>query len=185
MQKMSSRTDRDLVRQARQGNAEAYGELVQNYQSLVFNVCYRLLDERREAEDLTQETFLRAYQHLEQYDPERPFGAWIRRVATNLCINHYRLLEQVDLPLDEELRGPLPGSPMTPELILVKAEKSEQVREAIRSLPPVYRVVIELRHFQDLSYTEIADQLDLPVSDVKSHLFRARRLLAEKLRTYG
>ena len=182
---MPSQTDRDLVRRARQGNTEAYGELVQNYQSLVFNVCYRLMGERCEAEDITQETFLRAFKHLEQYDPERPFGAWIRRVATNLCLNHYQMLEDASLPLDEELEHPLPGGSMTPELIQVQAESSEQVRAAIHSLPPVYRVVIELRHFQELSYKEIAEQLDLPLSDVKSHLFRARRLLAEKLRAYG
>jgi RNA polymerase sigma-70 factor (ECF subfamily) len=182
---MPSPTDHDLVRQAWQGNAEAYGELVQNYQSLVFNVCYRLMGERREAEDMTQETFLRAFLHLEQCDPERPFGAWIRRVATNLCINHYQMLKKASLPLDEELEQPVPGAPMTPELIQVQAERSEQVRAAIRSLPPVYRVVIELRHFQELTYTEIAEQLDLPLSDVKSYLFRARRLLAEKLRPYG
>ncbi len=182
---MPSPTDRDLVRQARQGDAEAYGELVQNYQSLVFNVCYHLLGERREAEDMTQETFIRAFQHLQQYDLERPFGAWIRRVATNLCINHYQNLENASLPLDEELEQPVPGGPMTPESIQLQAEGSEQVRAAIRSLPLVYRAVIELRHFQELSYTEIAEQLELPLSDVKSYLFRARRLLAEKLRTYG
>lgn len=182
--KMPSQTDRDLVRQARQGHTEAYGELVQNYQSLVFNVCYRLMGELREAEDMTQETFLHAFRHLGQYDPDRPFAAWIRRVATNLCINRYKTHKIDSLPFDEELEKPVPGDPVTPEAVQLQAEKSEKVRAAICSLAPVYRVVIELRHFQDLSYTEIAEQLNLPLSDVKSHLFRARRLLAEKLRPY-
>jgi len=181
---MNHQVDRDLVLQVRKGNNEAYAEIVRRYLSSVFNVCYRLMGERREAEDLTQETFIRAYQHLGRYDLERPFGAWIRRVAANLCINRYQLHHNDGLPLDEERESPLVGSSNTPEGLMVQKQEAEKVRAAILSLPPVYRVVIELRHFQELSYVEIADQLEMPLSDVKSHLFRARRKLAEKLRQY-
>jgi len=181
---MLSLTDCELARRAQQGDAEAYGELVRRYQSNVYNVCYRLTGERREAEDMAQETFLRAFLHFAQYDPARPFGAWIRRVATNLCINHYQMLKTASLPLDEELERPAAGRQITPESLHLQAETSEKVRAAIQSLPPIYRVVIELRHFQDLSYTEIAELLNLPLSDVKSYLFRARRSLVEKMRPY-
>ena len=85
---MSAPSDRDLIQRARRGDAEAFGELVIRYQTSVFNVCYRILHERAEAEDMTQETFLRARERLHTFDEERAFGPWIRRVAANVCLNH-------------------------------------------------------------------------------------------------
>ncbi len=81
-------TDRDLVLRTRRGEVEAFGEVVARYQVAVFNVCYRMLGERMEAEDLAQETFIRAYKRLETFNVERPFGPWIRRAATKVCLNH-------------------------------------------------------------------------------------------------
>ena len=85
---MNAPSDRDLILQARRGETEAFGELVTRYQTSVFNVCYRILHERGEAEDLAQESFLRAYDRLNSFDLKREFGPWIRRVAANLCLNH-------------------------------------------------------------------------------------------------
>ena len=84
---MPDPSDRDLALRARRGDAEAFGELVRRYQTSVFNVCYRLLGERREAEDLAQEAFIRAYERLDTFDADLPFGPWMRRVAANLCLN--------------------------------------------------------------------------------------------------
>lgn len=175
---MPDPTDRDLAMQARRGEAEAFGELVRRYQVSVFNVCYRLLGERREAEDLAQEAFLRAYQRLETFDADRAFGPWIRRVAANACLNRLEGPAPADLPLDEERDQAVDHRP---EIAHEQAEQAGTIRAAIHSLPPHYRVVIELRHFQEMSYDEIAAALDIPLSDVKSRLFRARRILAEKL----
>jgi RNA polymerase sigma-70 factor (ECF subfamily) len=179
---MQDSSDRALVGKTREGEGAAYGELVRRYQSSVFNVCYRLLGERREAEDLAQESFVRGYQRLQTFDAGRPFGPWIRRLAANLCLNRLRQLGQERWPLDEDhgqLRDDAQANPETAE---EKRESSEQVREAIMSLPPRYRVVVELRHFQGLTYYEISRTLGLPLSDVKSHLFRARKMLARRLR---
>lgn len=176
---MADSVDRALVLRARRGDAEAYGELVQLYQTAVFNVCYRLLGERAEAEDAAQETFIRAYARLETFDVERPFGPWIKRVAANLCLNRLESRRAAPVPLDEE-RDAAPEA--DPESARERRESAEAVRAALTSLPPRYRAVIELRHFQDLSYDEIAAALHLPLSDVKSHLFRARRMLAERLK---
>jgi RNA polymerase sigma-70 factor, ECF subfamily len=175
---MSAPPDRDLILRARRGEADAFGELVTRYQTGVFNVCYRVLNERREAEDLAQEAFIRAYERLGTFDLERPFGPWIRRVAANLCLNHLsaRLAESAEL--DEERDA---DDGQKPETAYEVRERSEQIRRAMASLPPHYRVVVELRHYQDLSYDEIAESMGIPLSDVKSHLFRARKLLAEKL----
>ena len=174
---MTAPTDRDLIQRARRGANDAFGELVTRYQTGVFNVCYRMLHERGEAEDLTQETFMRAYDRLHTFDLEREFGPWIRRVAANLCLNHLEA-QKVTAPLDEERDA---DENTRPERQVEVKERSAQVRNALASLPPHYRAVVELRHYQELSYDEIAAELNIPLSDVKSHLFRARKILAEQL----
>ncbi len=174
---MTAPTDRDLILRARRGASDAFGEIVMRHQTSVFNVCYRMLHERSAAEDLTQETFMRAYDRLHTFDLEREFGPWIRRVAANLCLNHLES-QKVTAPLDEERDA---DESQRPERQVEVKESSAKVRNALASLPSHYRIVIELRHYQEMSYDEIAAELNVPLSDVKSHLFRARKILAEKL----
>jgi len=174
---MTAPTDRDLILRARRGDAEAYGELVTRYQTSVFNVCYRILHERGEAEDLAQESFIRAQDRLDSFDVEREFGPWIRRVAANLCLNHLESQHNTAELVDERDAD----DHQKPEAVVEVDERNQQIRRALASLPAHYRVVIELRHYQEMSYDEIASELNIPLSDVKSHLFRARKLLAEKL----
>ena len=166
-------------------SAQAYGELVQRFQSAVFSVCYRLVGERAEAEDLAQDAFIRAYQHLASYDPRLPFGPWVRRIAANLCINRLHARQELQMPAEDEVYDPPAPAEQNPEAVRVQGEMAEAVWSAIHSLPPAYRVVIELSHFEGLSYAEMAQTLDLPLSDVKSHLFRARKRLAKIMRSYG
>ena len=174
---MDAPTDRDLILRARRGEAEAFGELVTRYQAGVFNVCYRMTRERREAEDLAQDTFVRVHARLDTFDVEREFSPWVRRVAANLCLNRLEAQKPVGELDDERDADPA----QSPEAALEVRERSDQIRVALASLPPRWRVVVELRHYQELSYEEIARELAIPISDVKSHLFRARKLLAEKL----
>jgi RNA polymerase sigma-70 factor (ECF subfamily) len=174
---MNAPSDRDLILQARRGESEAFGELVIRYQTGVFNVCYRILHERSEAEDLAQEAFIRAYDRIHSFDIERQFGPWIRRVAANICLNHLES-QKVTTELDDERDA---DQTQRPESVVEVRERSEQIRKVLASLPAIYRLVIELRHYQELSYDEIALELNIPLSDVKSHLFRARKILAEKL----
>ena len=178
---MAKACDRDLVLQARRGATQAYGELVQRYQASVFGVCLRMMEERQEAEDMTQDAFLRAYQHLDTYDTERPFGPWIRRVAANLCLNRLARSRRAVMPLEDELDQPSESADPGPEALTEIKEQQEIVRAAVLSLPPHYRAVIELRHFQGLRYAEISEVLGIPLSDVKSHLYRARQRLARRL----
>jgi RNA polymerase sigma-70 factor, ECF subfamily len=177
---MVTQSDFDLAQRAQRGDINAYGEMVRRYQKVVFNTCYRLLGERREAEDLTQEAFIHAYQRLQLYDPQRPFGPWIRRVAANLCLNRMQIKFPVLLPLDEETEQAASAEDVVEEQ--ERTALAQRVWTALCELPAHYRAVIEMRHYQDLSYAEIAEILHLPLSDVKSHLFRARKLLAEKLK---
>ncbi len=175
---MNDETDEALVRLVRQGRLDAYGSLVQKYQGSVFNVCFRLLGEKRDAEDLAQETFIRAYRRLDLFDASRPFGPWVRRIAANLC---YTRLKR-SLPADEELEDEwlTAGNELqidNPAAIFEQNQQSRQVRAALLALPPHYRMVVELRHYQEMDYQEMAETLGLPLNTVRSHLFRARKLL--------
>lgn len=170
--------DCELARRAAQGDKEAFGELVRRHQNAIFRIAYRLLGERAAAEDATQESFLRAWKALPFYDPARPFAPWLKRITVNLCLN--LLKRQPPLPFTAWKHGS--NSP-APEEEVIQREQAHKVHAAILSLPPRYRVVIELRHFQGLTYAEMARALHWPLSDVKSNLFRARRLLLEKLQT--
>jgi RNA polymerase sigma-70 factor (ECF subfamily) len=175
---MDAPSDRDLILDTRRGNVAAFGELVTRHQTSVFNVCYRILHERADAEDMSQETFIRAHARLHSFDVERPFGPWIRRVAANVCLNHLES-QKITVELDDEKDA---GESQSPQGRLEVRERNEQIRAALASLPANYRAVIELRHYQEMSYDEIAAELKIPLSDVKSNLFRARKLLAEKLK---
>ena len=182
---MPDSSDRALVLRVRGGDTEAFGDLVQRYQISVYNVCYRLLGESGAAEDQAQEAFIRAYERLNQFDVDRPFGPWVRRVAANLCLNRLASERAASLSLDDERDEPVADTLAGPEAVDParahdQAEAAEALRAAIQALPAHFRAVIELRHYHDLSYAEIAAELNLPVSDVKSHLFRARKLLAEQ-----
>jgi RNA polymerase sigma-70 factor (ECF subfamily) len=178
-------TDRELAERAQHGEAEAYGELVRRTQTSVFNVCYRLMGERRAAEDMAQEAFIRAHMRLHTFDVSRPFGPWMRRVAANMCLNRLAVHAPPAVPLDDERDTPDSAESARPETVLEQTERAEAVRAALLALPAHYRAVIELRHFHELSYDDIAAQLHLPVSDVKSHLFRARQRLAKILEPDG
>lgn len=175
---MAPQSEQDLAQMAQQGDPEAFSELVCIYQDSVFRLCFRLLGDRQDAEDLAQEAFIRSFRHREKYDPSRPFGPWVRRIAANLCLNYLQARQTLAVPLEDELQLSPPAREPDPESIQEMAEQSQQVRAALLALPPHYRLVIELRHYQEQSYAEIADTLSLPLSDVKSYLFRARKQLA-------
>lgn len=171
-----------LARRARSGDASAFGELVRAHQLAVFNVCYRLTGERREAEDMTQEAFVRAYERIATFDPARPFGPWMRRVAANVCLNALAAARRLVFSLDDESQPePRADASGEPAAAFEIQNAADAVRAALLALPAHYRAVVELVHFQDMSYAEAAQALRLPLSDVKSHLFRARKALAKTL----
>ncbi|NIM96343.1 MAG: sigma-70 family RNA polymerase sigma factor [Anaerolineales bacterium] len=178
---MDGSSDRVLAIRTRRGDVQAYGELVGRYQTSVFNVCYRMLGNKVEAEDQAQETFIRAFIRFETFDADRPFGPWIRRIAVNQCLNYLQRASPTPFPLLDEHDTVMHGTWNEPETSLERKEESAEVRNAILELPKHYRAVIELRHYQELSYVEIAETLGIPLSNVKSHLFRARKQLARKL----
>lgn len=183
------------LRRARDGDANAFATIVQAYQKPVYNLCYRTLGDRNEAEDATQETFLRAYTNLHRYDLDRRFLTWILSIASNHCIDRLRRRRQgwVSLdesegdggdeqPLSERLASDRLGKTIdSPHQQAERRETSEQIQRLLNRLTPDYRTPLVLLYWYDLSYEEIAATLNLSVPAVKSRLHRARHQMAELL----
>ncbi len=176
----------EWVHQARSGNQDAFAELVYSFQDAVYNLCYRMLGERTEAEDATQEAFLRAYLHLNRYDTERSFKTWILSIASNHCIDRLRKRRVKWLSLDEPLPAgaalALSSDEPSPEEATLFAERGTQIQRLLHELAPDYRAAVILRYWYDYSYVEIAETLETTESAIKSRLFRARQMMAEKMR---
>ena len=179
MTRLNEATERELVRLARRGDTAAFDQLVVHHQRVVFNIAYRMTGNRQEAEDVAQETFVKAYQALDRFDPQRPFAPWLYRIATNTALNWIKR-RRPEMELSEGVLLTDPSAP-GPEAQAIAADTSARLRAAIATLPPNYRAAIELRHFQGLSYQEMSESLGVPLSDVKSWLFRARRRLRKML----
>ena len=170
------------VAQAQQGSDEAFTQLVETYQTHVYNLCYRMLGEAEGAEDAAQETFLRAYQHLHRYDRKRPFGTWLLSIAAHYCIDRLRRrkFSMSSIDQDEDESGfelPDTNSP-NPEAEAIYGEQRQQMQAVLKRLDSVDRAAIIMRYWHDCSEAEIAESLNLTVSAVKSRLHRARRALA-------
>jgi RNA polymerase sigma-70 factor (ECF subfamily) len=168
--------------QARDGNKEAFSRLVEAYQTPVYNLAYRMLGNRGEAEEAAQEAFLRAYSRLHRYDPAYKFSTWMLSIASNYCIDILRKRRitwlSLDEPLPAEFAPQLASNRPDPERALEHAEIEDQVRALLDELQPDYRAAVILRYWYELSYEEIAETMDTTVSAIKSRLFRARKMLA-------
>ena len=174
-------TDAQIVDNILQGDSSGFQELVARYQKPVFGICYRMLRQREEAEDVSQEVFIKAYRYLKQYNHEHKFSSWILKIATNTCIDAIRKKRLDTLPLDEEIKTN--QEDVSAERAFLQEEAHREIESAIAALPPDYRMVILLYHHQGQSYQEIAEGLDIPMSMVKNRLFRARKQLKESLKT--
>lgn len=170
------------LEQARRGDKSAFGQLIEAYQGPVFNLAYRMLGNRGEAEEAAQEAFIRAYTRLDTYDPSRKFSTWMLSITSNYCVDLLRKRRALLLSLDQ----PLPAHPAlmsdradNPEMQAADSEREEMVQALLEHLPEDYRQAVVLRYWYDLSYEEIAEVMDSSVSAIKSRLFRARRQLAE------
>jgi RNA polymerase sigma-70 factor, ECF subfamily len=175
-----SDTENDLARRAVQGDHDAFAEIIHCHQLAVFNVAYRLHGNAQDAEDATQETFIRAYRFLAGFDPQRPILPWLKRIAVNVCLQRLEKMPYEQI-LDEETVISIDLA-VGPERQVEYHSLQDRIRLELMRLPPRFRAAIELRHYQNLSYEEIAATLDRSLSDIKSDLFRARKLLAERLK---
>lgn len=177
--------ERNWIIQAQRGDAQAFSRLVEAYQVPVFNLCYRMLGNRQEAEDAAQETFLRGYQAIRRFDADRPFANWLLTIASRYCIDQLRRQRLQTFPLAPFLERVVPDPGLGPEATLSRQEEQEHLQALLGSLQPVDRAAVIMRYWHDLSYQDIAVVLDLSVSAVKSRLHRARKLLAERWLAHG
>ncbi len=170
-------SDNELVERARGGDVRSYEELVKRYERLVGRVIYPYAGRDAAVEDLVQETFLRAYDRLDTFNPEYRFKTWLLAIANNLGIDTLRRRRDV-VEFNPELHAPSTGGP---EASATESERARSVRDAVLSLPETYSVPLVLRYSEGLTYAEIAEVLDVTIPALKSRLFRARNMLAERL----
>lgn len=184
-------TDADIVAQARRGSQEAFGVLVERYQTSVFNLINRLVRDPGTAEELAQDSFLKAFGALHTFDPSYRFVSWMLRIAHNTAIDHLRRKRPDTVPLDGPGDAPGPVSVLvdtsqrTPLELAEQADVRRALDWALAQLRPEYRRLVVLRYLEDLSYEDIVDVVGLPLGTVKSHLHRARAEMARLLGESG
>jgi RNA polymerase sigma-70 factor (ECF subfamily) len=177
------------IKQVRKGDQNAFGEIVELYKDKVFQLCFRMLGNSHEAEDISQEAFIRAYINIERYNIDRKFSTWLYRIATNLCIDRIRK-KKPDYYLDAEVAGTegltlysqIPASQLAPDEEVSKIELQEIIQNEILKLPEKYRTVIVLKYIEELPLMEISKILDLPIGTVKTRIHRGREALRKQLR---
>lgn len=160
------------------GDATGFEPIVVRYQRVMFALALRMLGEYEDARDATQNAFIRAYEGLDTYDPNRRFFSWLYRIVVNECLN-FRRGRRMTEPLGAGLEEPAEAGPLRQ---VENGERSALIDAALVKLPEDQRMVVVLRHFADLSYAEIGDVVGVPEKTVKSRLFEARQRLGELLR---
>jgi RNA polymerase sigma-70 factor, ECF subfamily len=174
-----------LIRRCLAGDQFAWEAIVRQYRRKVFNVAYKFVGKHDEAEDLTQDIFLKIFKSLDTFDRRANFQTWLISVSRNLCIDHYRSVrkerETIDRDVDTaELSAAAPGQSQM--AALEQRDRVELLREALASLPKTLRTAVLMRDLQELSYHEIAQALRLPEGTVKSRINRGRSELARQIR---
>ena len=182
--------DSELIAQALNDNQKAFQELARKHRPSVYHIVFKIVRDKETADDLVQETFMKAFSALASYRPEYRFSTWLYKIAANCSIDYLRKKRIHALSLERPLENDQGSRPLDiadysyhPERELVRKEQRMSIEEAINSLPDKYREVIIYRHKDDKSYEEIADLLGIPIGTVKARIFRARELLKKKLKS--
>lgn len=180
--------DYKLVKQALENrDQKAYAELMGRYRDSIYFMLLKMVNNKDDADDLTIEAFGKAFKRLEQYTPNYAFSTWLFKIASNNCIDFIRRKKNegatysIDKTFENDEGGEmsmdLRSQLLDPEEKVMKKQKIQMMRDVVEKLKPRYRVLVEMRYFQELSYEEISDKLDLPLGTVKAQLFRAREFL--------
>lgn len=177
------------IKQVIKGDQDAFAEIVEIYSNSIYQLGYRMLGNRHEAEDIAQEAFIRAYVNIKSFNQDLKFSTWLFRIATNLCIDRIRK-KKPDYYLDAEVSGTdgltmysqLASNSPLPEKELESLELQDSVQKEILKLPEKYRSVIVLKYIEELSLNEISEILDLPLGTVKTRIHRGREALRQQLR---
>lgn len=193
LQNEKAQRDYQLVLAAREnGDQRAYAHLMAYYRTPVYTMLLRMTHNPIEADDLTMEAFSKAFNQLHAYVPTNPFSTWLFAIASNHGIDYIRRRRMATIPLSEmetttdgESREyALPSDDVNPEEALIDQQRNGLLREVVSRLPQRYRKIVELRYFEDLSYDDIANQLNIPIGTVKTQLNRARDLLSKVINAH-
>lgn len=174
-------SEETLIRRAQQGDTAAFEVLVNQHAPYVYNLALRTLRDPHEAEDLAQETFIRAWRLLPGFRLQARFTSWLYRIVVNLCYNRLPGLKAELAALDPAEASDLSDERPSLEASLVTAETQARIQAALADLPESYRLLLTLRHLQGMSYAEIAETMAMPLGTVKTGIFRGRAILRETL----
>ena len=181
----NAKNDFLVVTRAKDGDQKAYAELMQRYKDSIYFMALKMVNNKDDAMDLTVETFGKAFENLEKYKPDFAFSTWLFRIATNNCIDFIRKkrlnvvsLNKLTDQEGDERQFEVRSESLNPEESSIKKQENEKLKNIVEQLPARYRTLITLRYFEEQSYEEIAQQLDLPLGTVKAQLFRARDLMS-------
>jgi len=186
----NAKNDLRLVNLALDGDQKSYAELLSRYRDAIYFMLLKMVNNRDDANDLAIETFAKAFQNLEKYKPDYAFSTWLFKIATNNCIDFIRKKKlktfSIDQAVGDDGENPktidIQGNTPNPEESMMKKQKSTLLKEVVDKLPQRYRKLVILRYFEENSYEEISEQLDIPLGTVKAQLFRAHNLLSNILR---
>lgn len=187
-----ARRDYQLVCQAREhDDQKAYASLMSMYREPLYSMLLKMTNNPTDADDLTMETFTKAFSSLNSYSPTNAFSTWLFSIASNHCIDFIRKKRMQTISIndmagtsDGELyEYPLPSDIPSPEETMVSEERKVLLHELVAQIKPRYRRLIEMRYFQEMSYEEIASELNMPMGTVKVQLLRARNLLATMIKS--
>lgn len=185
-----AREDFDLIMLALEGDQKAYAKLMSRYKDTIYFTILKMVHKKDDADDLTIEAFGKAFQNLDKYSSEFAFSTWLFKIAINNCIDYMRKKRISTLSLDrpfetdkgDEMTIDVKSETMDPEETFIKGQRAKLLREVLEKLNPKYKMLIELRYFDELAYEEIAEKMEIPLGTVKAQLFRAKELLYHILR---
>ena len=182
--------DEQMVERALSGDPEAFGEIVRRWERRIFALAFGMLGREEDARDATQETFLSAFRNLRNFRGEAKVSSWLHRIAVNQCITRQRRAKvrgETALEEEAEKNAAVFALPMdaSPARAAEKVERSSAVRSAVSALPPDLRQVVVMKEFEELTFQEISEVLNLPLSTVKSRLYTALRQLQLRLEKFG
>ncbi len=186
----SSPSDEELIARAVSGDDGAFAALVRRHTDLVYTVVLRVVGNEADADDVTQEAFVRAHRALGRFRGDSKFSSWLYRIAVNRALTHLQKKKRrgTSVELDESpyVEAAVAGERVVdPESFVLNEEMRRQVREAVEALPPRYRAVVTLFYLEERSYKEVAEILGIPLGTLKTHLHRSRALLKEILVSRG
>jgi RNA polymerase sigma factor (sigma-70 family) len=184
-----ARQDFILVDRARLGDQRAFAELLGRYRDTIYFMLLKMVNNTSDAEDLTIEAFGKAFKYIDQYTPNFAFSTWLFKIATNNCIDFIRRKRAATISIDQTpddqdtTTVTIPSDILDPEESMINSQKIKLLHDVVSKLKPRYRKLVELRYFNEYSYEEISEELELPIGTVKAQLFRARELLYNILKS--